>query len=393
LTQFGLLLALQFAFGIAASTFLLLPKILAVYMHAGPGGIGVVSAVSAFAGVASVPFLGARVDRAGRPRLLAFASLLMTATALAFAAVDRVGALAVGLRALQGIAATIVVVVSAALAADLAPPGAMARTLAIHGSAGLVTNAVAPLLAEPLIDRFGPRAGYVVAAVGALAALALSRRLVEKPHPADATSAVGLGPVARRGRAQRLMAVFALVGIAWGTMFTFSQPFALALGIQEVRGFFVAYTAAVLVVRFLLRDLIDRVGPERATVGGLGLYAVIVFSMRFLGMGPLTLSVMGGLYGVAHGMLFPAMLALGVAGLPRVERGRMLTLAHGAFIGGTALVAPLGPLAAHVGYPMVFAVAASGALAGVALVGAPKLAGTCGTVSSVKNPSLRREAP
>jgi MFS family permease len=368
LTQFGFLLALQFAFGIAYSTFLLLPKIVAVYMHAGAGGIGAVNAVCACAGVLAVPFVGARIDRVGRPRLLAGGSLLMAATALSFVAVDHVGLLAMALRALQGVAYTLVVVASAAVAADLAPPGAMARTLAIHGSAGLVTNAVAPLLAEPLIDRFGPRAGYALAAVGALAAVALSRRLVEQPHAAGATGAVGLGAVARRGHAQRVMIVVGLVGIAWGTMFTFSQPFALALGIQRVRGYFVAYTASVLVVRFLLRDLIDRVGAQRATVNGLGLYTVIVFSMRFLGAGPLTLPVMGGLYGVAHGILFPVLMALGVADLPRFERGRMLTLANGAFLAGTALVAPLGPLAARVGYPTVFTVAASCTLAGAALL-------------------------
>jgi MFS family permease len=368
LNQFALLLALQFSFGIAYSTFLLLPKILAVYLHAGPGSIGLVGAVSAVAGVTAVPFVGARIDRVGRPRLLAVGSLLMAATAVAFVAVDHVGALVVGLRGLQGVAYTLVVIASAAIAADLAPPGAMARTLAIHGSAGLVTNAVAPLLAEPLIDRFGPRAGYVLAAAGALLAVALARRLVEHPHPTDATSAVGLAAVARRGRVQRVMTVFALVGIAWGTMFTFSQPFALALGIRQLRGYFVAYTASVLAVRFLLRDFIDRVGPQRATASGLGLYTVIVFSMRFLGLGPLTLSVMGGLYGVGHGLLFPALMALGVADLPRFERGRMLTLANGAFIGGTALVAPLGSLAALVGYPTVFAVAASCTLAGAALL-------------------------
>jgi MFS family permease len=367
-SQLALLLTLQFSFGIAFSTFLLLPKICAVYLHGGPVGIGIINSIFAVAGVATVPFVGARVDHPGRPRLIAQGSLLMVASALAYLLVHHVGVLAVALRALHGVAYTVVFVVGAAVAADLAPPGAMARTIALYGSSNLITNAVAPLVVEPLMDRLGPPAAYVAAAAGALVAFFLSRRLQDRPHVLDTTGAVGLGAVFRRGRARRVMAAIGLGGIALGTMFTFGQLFALELGMRNVRGYFVAYTITVLAVRLLLRDAIDRVGPQRATVGALALYTVVVFSMRFLGWGPFTLTSVGAAFGVAHGLLFPAIMALSVTDLPAGERGRMLTLTNGAFIGGTALVAPLGPLAARTGYPAVFAVGAACALAAAALL-------------------------
>jgi MFS family permease len=374
-SQFAILLTLQFSFGIAFSTFLLLPKLLAVYLHAGPAGVGLINSTFAAAGVAAIPFVGARVDRPGRPRLIRNGSLLMVFSALAYIAVDHVGVLAVALRAMHGVAYAVVFVVGAAVAGDLAPPGAMARTIAIYGSSNLVTNAVAPLFVEPLVDRWGPTAAYVAAAAGALVAWVLSRRLEDRPHEHHDGATVSLSAVFRRGRAQRVMAAIALGGIALGTMFNFGQLFALSLGIKQVRDYFISYTITVLAVRFLLRNFIDRVGPQRATVGALVLYALVVFAMRYLGVGPFTLATVGAGLGVAHGVLFPAIMALSVADLPVAERGRMLTLTNGAFIGGTALVAPLGPLAASVGYPTVFAVGALCALAGAALLARWPVAG------------------
>jgi hypothetical protein len=162
------------------------------------------------------------------------------------------------------------------------------------------------------------------------------------------------------------MVAIGLAGIALGAMFTFSQPMALALGIQHVRGFFVAYTIAVIAVRVVLHDFVDRVGPQRACVGALCAYFVVVFSMRFLGT--VGLAAMGAAFGLAHGFLFPAAMALGIADLPADERGRMLALTNAGFIGGGAFVLPLGGVAAHMGYPMLFALAAAGTLGAAALL-------------------------
>jgi MFS family permease len=366
--QFVLLLVLQFSFGIAFSIFVLLPKILAASLHAGPAGIGVVMAMFNFAGIATIPFVGARVDRPGRPRLIRAGTIVMLVASLGYLFVDRVGPLAMALRAAHGVAYTIVFITGSALAADLSPPGRMARTMALYGSANLVTNAIAPLLVEPLIDHVGPWTAYVAAALTSAIAGALTFRLVEHPHahtPADAETR-GLGPVLRRGRARRITVAIGLAGIALGAMFTFSQPMALSLGVRHVSTFFVTYTAAVILVRVVLHDLIDRVGPQRACVGSLVAYVIVVGAMRWLDV--LGLGVMGAAFGVAHGFLFPSGMALGIHDLPAGERGRMLTLVNAGFIGGGAFVLPLGAVAARAGYPALYALCAAGCLGGAALL-------------------------
>ncbi|HVU49166.1 MAG TPA: MFS transporter [Polyangia bacterium] len=365
--QLMLLLALQFAFGLAFSTFVLLPKILAASLHAGPAAIGRVMAMFAYAGVAAALLTGRRAARRGGKRLIIEGTLLMIASALGYLAVDRVGPLAMALRAAHGAAYAMVFVTGSAIAADLAPPGRMARTMALYGTSNLVTNALAPLLVEPLVDRFGPAAAYVTAAVASAVAGALATRLVEEAPAGQAPAAGGsLGAVLRRGRAVRLTLAIGLAGVALSAMFSFSQLMALSLGMRQVSGFFVAYTAAVLLVRLVLGGLIDRVGPQRASVGALLLYAAVVFSMRFLGV--FGLSALGAAFGVAHGFLYPAAMALSVTDLPAAERGPMLTLANAGFIGGGAFVGPLGAFAARAGYPALYALCAAGALAAAALL-------------------------
>jgi MFS family permease len=373
---------MQFSFGLSFSIFLLLPKILAAHLHAGPEGIGLVMSMFAFAGVAAVPFVGARVDRPGRPKLILGGSLLMLVGALGFLAVDHVGPLAMVLRAVHGAAYTVVFVTGTAVAADLAPPGRMARTMAVFGTSNLITNAVAPLFAEPLIDHVGPWSAYLAAAFVCLVAAALATRLRERPTQAhadearaddDASSRASLWVVLRRGRARRITIAIGLAGVAFNAVFTFSQPMALALGIPRVRGFFIAYTVAVIAVRVLLRDVIDRVGPQRACVAALVLYVVVVAGMCFMPW--LGLGTLGAAFGVAHGFLFPAAMALALHDLPAAERGRMLTLANAGLICGGAFTLPLGAIAAHLGYAALFSLSAAGTLGAVVLLVRRPIAG------------------
>jgi MFS family permease len=363
---FVLLLAVELAFGFALSTFFLLPKIFATAMGAGPLAIGLVGAAFAIAGMAAIPLVGARVDRPGRAPLIATWTLVMAVTAIGFLFVERVGPLAVVLRALQGVAWTVVFNVGAALAAEMAPPDRLARTIGIYGSSNLATNALAPAIAEPMLDAFGRRSVFALAAAAALVSFFLARGPAEHDDGSAGARRAGIWPVARRPATLRLMLVVLLPGVALGAMFTFGPPMALGLGIPHVGSFFVAYTAGALTVRLALGGVVDRIGPERACLGALVCYAAVVLAMRWLGPGGL--AAIGAAFGLAHGFFFPAFMALSVTGLPIAERGRVLALANGAFNAGTALVLPLGAVAARAGYPAVFTIVAAGALAAAGIL-------------------------
>ena len=187
-------------------------------------------------------------------------------------------------------------------------------------------------------------------------------------HPPDSTSR--LRDVVLRRRTVWWMVIIATNGAAFGAMFTFSQPFALELGMENVRGFFIAYTAAAIVVRLGLGPLADRAGRKRVSmVSGL-LYAAAVFWMAALEPG--LLAWIGAAFGTAHGLFYPAFNALALEDAQDHERGKFVALFNAAFNAGWAAGGvALGTIAELAGYEAAFVVAGAVVLCGVAALALP----------------------
>jgi MFS family permease len=143
------------------------------------------------------------------------------------------------------------------------------------------------------------------------------------------------------------------VGAAFGVMFTYPQPYALELGMDSVRGFFIAYCSFALAARLVLGQFTDRIGRFPVAVCALNLYTLVVLATA--GMRPGMLEPLGALMGLAHGLFFPAFNAIVIEATRPDARGRMVTIFTAAFYGGSALgTLPTGALAQAVGYAWVF---------------------------------------
>jgi MFS family permease len=150
-------------------------------------------------------------------------------------------------------------------------------------------------------------------------------------------------------------------------MFTFTQPMALGWGVTRFKGFFLAYTLAAAFARLGLGTLADRVGRKRVSVFALGLYGLVVLSTGLARPG--WFEPIGLVFGLAHGLFYPAITALAVSDVPSAERGTAMSLCAGAGYAGTGLsVAGLGYLARASGYPLVFAVTGAITLVAAALL-------------------------
>jgi len=353
------LLAMQAAYGFAFSLFFLLPKYLAAIGES-PSRIGLVMAGFGVACVFTIPFLPEIARRLGRRGALVAATTLLAAAAGAFAAVDRPGWTAIPLRASEGVTWTIMFSTSLALTAELAPRHRLAQAIGIAGAASLIMNAVAPAIGEPLADHFGYRWVFALAAVAALAAGALARRL---PATADAGAAAAGGARARAAAAEGapparragLYVAFGLAGLAFGTLFTFLAPFALERGVRAIRLFFIGYTASALAVRLLGGRMTDRIGHRSVAVAALAFYGLVVASAAVVA--PDHLFVLGIAFGMAHGAAFPALMALLISGAGADQRPRVLGIANGAMSIGISAVFPAGLLVARLGYPATFVLA------------------------------------
>jgi MFS family permease len=367
----------QLFFGFAYSTFVLLPKLLAVGYGAGAREIGAVMATFGVLSLAVSPAIGPIAGRLGLRRTMAIGDLVLAASAIGFMFMRSAGPFAAVMRGLQGIAWALCFGAGMALCAEVAPPARLGQALGIFGAASLGMNAVAPVIAEPIAARFGARPVFALAALAALIGARLCRRLPadaghEHPLPDAPPITNGWPAVRERGP---VFIVLGMGALAAGSMFTFVAPFALSRGVSAVGGFFAAYTLAALTARFALARLADRTGHRPvAWAGGLG-YGVAVMAMGLFG--PAHLVAVGAAFGIAHGVVFPALMTLVLSGVSGPERPRLLGWANGAMNIGIVGLAPLGSIACAVGYPLVFVATGAVTLTAAAALLAPRRSASC----------------
>lgn len=365
---FILLLVLQATFGLAFSSYFLLPKYLATELRAGPTAIGNVSAIAAIAGVVSVPVVGRWIDAGRRRRLMIVGSLVMAISSLVFLRVREVGPLVLGLRFVQGVAFTLFLNAVGTLATDRAPKERLGQALGLLGLASLVTNALAPALAEVLTAHYGWSYVFWFAAITATASAALCLLIHEEPRAA-VQQRTRLGAVLSP-RALAVLYATAVVGAAFGSVMTFAQPLALEVGDREMSGLFLGYAATATFVRLFLGATADRLGRQRTASWAMAAYTLVVLATAALNQGGLPL--IGAGLGVAHGFLYPALNALAVERTAVDRRGTMMTFFSGAFNAGFAIcVTALGAFAEWAGYRPVFVVA--GVLASSAVLALVRL--------------------
>ena len=372
--DFALILATQLAFGFAFSSFFLLPKFVVTELHGSPSQVGYVGATAVVAAVLVSPLCGKLLDRGARRPLMFWGCLLCGLGGLAFLTVTHVGTYLYAVRAMQGVSYTLYFVAAATLVADLSPPSRLGQALGWFGSAGLLMNAIATLIAERIAHSFGWHTVFVCAAVsGALGSL-LSLLLQDSAHePARApvftekevssesnslsqSAAPASSESTSLGLATHRLAVLwaaAAGGTAFGVMFTFTQPLALSLGDTNISPLFAGYTAAALVVRLAFGTLADRLGRARVSGAALAFYALVVVATAGLQRG--WLGVVGLGFGLAHGAFYPSLNALALEGVTREERGTVGAHFNAAFNAGILLVTfSCGQLAQAYGYRVVF---------------------------------------
>ncbi len=347
------------AYGFAFSSFHLMPKFLATEFAASPSAIGWAAGVFGIASVLASVVVGAWIDRVSRRRMFAASAFLLAATAIGFAFVDRMGPFVLALRALQGIAFTMQMASFSTLVAELAPASRLGEAVGLAGSSMLIMNAVAPAVDEPLARAAGWSSAFVLAAVGAFASAVLV--LENGASRRELRSGGGsLAAVLRRPATRVYCAVTLLTAIAFATMFTFLQPAALEAGYRDVGSFFVSYAVAACAVRLLAGWLPDRYGRRRVATGALVPYALVVAYVA--ACGPTSLVAIGAVFGLAHGVLFPALNALAIETTLVAERGRLLTVFAGTFnLGAWGGAAALGPVVEAFGYSSVFGIGAASA--------------------------------
>lgn len=337
----------------AFSTFFLLPKYLKLALAASDVQIGAVGAVGSIAGVLAFPLVGTLNDRFGRKPFMLLGSVLITLLSLSMLVIARVATPLYLTRLAHGLSFALFYNSATTLASDRVRPERLGVALGVFGSSVLITNALAPALAEQLAHAFDwPLVFWVAAGFGLLSAVLtlFVREAPREPHAVVGASGFAL---LRKPRARTVALAIAGAGAGFGTVFTFHQPYALQLGIEQVSSFFVAYACTALFGRMLLLKRIDAFDRQRVSALSTALYALAVFATAWLS--PSMLALIGGVLGAAHGILYPVFNALALQGVPANERGSLMALYHGGFNGGMAVALLVGGAVAQaLSFPWLF---------------------------------------
>lgn len=353
---FPLLLGITTLFGLAFSTYFLLPKYLAAELGADPIAIGGVTTIFWLASVAAVPFAGTQIDRRGRRLFAGIGGLLLAGSSAGFIWVQEIGPLIWVLRIVQGLGFTLFYVSVATLVADLAPAARLSQALGLFGAVMIFTNAAGPAFAEWASARFGWPTVFAATALSALLAAAGTRCVPDPERQRGEGPETGFLRVLRRPGMAPVMGASAMTGWVFGTLFTFYQPWALQLGIGRVADYLVAYAGAAIAVRILAGNLADRMGRLRAVQAMALLY--VLAPLAVIGLGQVGLLVAGAILGVAQGVYYPALNAIAIERAAAAERGKVMAAYNGAFnLGLSAAGLSLGHLVAAGGYPPIFLLA------------------------------------
>jgi len=356
--DFLLALSGYFFLFMAVSLFFLLPVVLARF---GPrqSQIGLIMGVHSVVAIAIRPLFGRMIDVRGGRRLAVLGLLvLMFATPL-FHLVHDAGWLPLLLRALTGLGWGISMTATIAMCSDLAPVERMALSMGVIGIAGLVANALGPLLAEELLRLFGPAWLYNASLLFLVAALAclLAAREIVKPEK----NVPGGGLRVLRAVPWVLAVVVAAMpvfhGAVRGAMIYFIAVFGKSVGIARVGPFFLVFSLAAILTRFGMGDLSDRRGRKKVILPAALIIVANLFLIAQVRSFALLL-VTGFIGGLGQGLIFPALSTYIIDFLGRENKGLAISLYLSLFDVGMGLGSPFfGWMSDLAGYRWMYRIA------------------------------------
>jgi MFS family permease len=295
--------------------------------------IGILMGAFTLSSVLCRPWISDMVDHLGRRRSYGIGCMIMCI--LPFTYLLFGGTLSsfyfplILVRILHGVGLAICFTAAFTYATDIIPPDRLNEGIGMFGVTGLTGMALGPVFAEIIIQRYGFSALFLSSSALAALGLLFQLRLPESFTNSNKESAPSFFGVFRRRKFLILFTLALLFGMGLSASGGFVAPYAREKHIAFVSFYFICYSGAAVLTRFIGGRLADRVGEER----------IIPYAMIITGSGLLLLIFLEGnpvlifsgfMTGCGHGFLFPCLNALAVRNEPLPIRGKI----NGVFTGG-----------------------------------------------------------
>lgn len=344
---------------ISISLFFLLPLFLGGF---GPSRrqIGLIMGINSLVAIFVRPIFGRIIDRNGGRKIALLGVFVLMAVVPTFHLVKDAGWLPMLLNAFFGLGWGISMTASIAVCSDHSPTDRIAHSMGIIGVAGLVANALGPWAGEKIIDRFGFGGLFNVSLVLLVCATICLLLTKEEPRT-EAASGRSAPGVLRSIPPFTLIIVAAmpiLHGSVRGAMIYFIAVFAKSIGIKSIGPFFLCFSLAAILTRFVTGDASDKHGRKIVILPAA---LIIAANLVFLSQARTlpALMVGGFIGGFGQGLIYPALNAYLIDLLGLENKGLAISLYLSLYDVGMGLGLPFyGLLADLSGYRMMYIFAA-----------------------------------
>ncbi|MBW2528666.1 MAG: MFS transporter [Deltaproteobacteria bacterium] len=364
--SFLLALAATFLLFMAVSAFVLMPRQL-WELGASEREIGGIMGAMQLTTAVTMPLVGMLLHRTGSRSFMASGAILLAASCAWLAGLEQVSWHFYAARAAQGVAFAAFFVSAGTLVVNVVPEAQRAQGISYWGAGVLVTHAVAPLGGEWLVAR-GSFAELYWAAAACCAAAALVAGLLP-PHRPETTTPSPLGRLLRKPAVATGLLALLTSSLGFGTIYAFLSAFSRREGLGPVAPFFLAYTLGSIAIRIVGGKLADRFDRRLVIVPALIACSAAIASLSIIDQG-WHLALVGGAYGLASGLSYPALMAFVVDQADPADRPRAVALDNWSFTLGMLIAAlGFGAAAESLGWRAAFGVvAAVGIAASFALI-------------------------
>jgi MFS family permease len=335
--------------------------------------IGIIMGIFALASACCRPWVAEMIDRLGRKRSYSLGCLLMTLLPLLHlplsGPLENYYAPLLLMRIVHGIGLAICFTAVFTFIVDLIPEGRLNEGIGMFGTSGLIGLAVGPAITEPILEAFGFTAFFLTAA--ALAAIGLILHLpVKDRHQHQPAQSPGPGFFAILKQRKQLISggLAILFGFGLAATGNFIAPLAELRELSLISLYYLAYSCAAVGIRCIAGRFADRVGEKQVMPWGLVLAASGLLLVPLV-QNDLLLVCVGFIFGLGHGLLFPAINAMAVRDEPYNVRGKVTGIFTGGIDTGAfcgALI--LGTVGELAGYPALFICAGLVVLSGLLVV-------------------------
>lgn len=322
--------------------------------------IGIIMGAFALASALCRPWVSAMIDRVGRKRSYTLGCIIMVLMPLAHLLLkgtlheDYIPLLLI--RILHGIGLAICFTSVFTFIVDLIPEGRLNEGIGMFGTSGLIGLAIGPAIAEPVLEQLGYHAFFLTASGLASVGLLIHLPLRDKHQTQgdEFHQSISFFGVLRQRKQLVSAALAAVFGFGLAATGNFIAPFAQHQQLDLISLYYVAYSCAAVGVRFFSGRLADRIGEKQIIPAGLFLAASGLLLVPFI-TSNLLLLLCGFIFGIGHGLLFPAINTMAIRDEPYAVRGKVTGIFtggidSGAFIG--ALI--LGQVGECCGYTLLF---------------------------------------